>query len=82
MPPSKKPVNNYVATPEEIKAYVYCVRNGIRVSPKGTVSKTKWHIDVSLDGVTWHTSPQTYTEEELWPKYYSVCTYYYNKRKL
>lgn len=71
---------SYNPTKEEEQASLYCIRKGIRVSPKGVFKQKVWHIDVSLDGTTWHTSPDTYTEEELWPKYYSVCMYYYNKR--
>ena len=73
---------SYVPTEEERAASLYCIRNEIRISPKGIFKKKEWAIEVSLDqAVTWHTSPETYTEDELWQKYYSVCMYYYKKRK-
>ena len=71
---------SYTPTDEERAASLYCIRNCIRISPKGVYKKKEWHIDVSLDGQTWHTSPDTYTEDELWKKYYDVCNYYYQKR--
>lgn len=71
----------YIPTEEERKAQLWCIRNDVRVSPKGIFKdEDHWRLEVSLDGTTWHKSPEKYTQEDLWPKYYSVCTYYYNKR--
>ena len=78
---AKKKINtDYNPSNEERLWYKYCMDNDIRISPKGTSSGNRWHIDVSLDGIKWHTSPDTYDIEELWVKYYQVCKYYYNKK--
>ena len=70
----------YNPSKEELAAYTYCVRNNIRVSPLGTKSRDYWKIDVSLDGKNWHSSPKEYDREDIWPAYYKVCIYYYNKK--
>ena len=73
---------SYNPTKEEQEASLYCIRNCIRIAPKGIFRQKRWHIDVSMDGINWHTSPESYEEKDLWKKYYEVCTYYWNKRDL
>ena len=39
---------SYLATPEENAAYKYCVKNNIRISPKGIQNDPDhWYIDIS-----------------------------------
>lgn len=72
----------YVPSNEENKAYCWCVNNNIRISPGGMSKDPKhWTIDISLDKETWHKSPKKYKPSELWPKFYEICIYYYNKNK-
>ena len=70
---------DYVPSEEERAAYMYCMRNNIRISPGGTKDPNEWTIDISLDGKTWNKSPKSYGREEVWKKYYEICAYY--KRK-
>ena len=68
----------YMPTKEEQEAYMWCVRNNIRISP------ASGYIEVNLDGDPvkgkWHRSPERYEGDALWEKYYEICTYYYNKK--
>ena len=71
---------SYNYSEEEYEWYQYCVRNNIRVSPKGINGDADhWKIDVSTDGTVWHTSPKKYNREEIWQAYFKVCQFYYNK---
>ena len=70
---------SYVPSQEERKWHLYCVRNDIRVSPGGA-NYDNWHIDVCLDGKTWHRSPKTFGKDEIWENCYKICRYYYDKQ--
>ena len=72
----------YLPSDEERKWYLHCVRQGIRISPGAIVNtKDKWTIDISVDGKTWRKSPKQYDRNEIWPTFYQMHKYYYEKRK-
>lgn len=77
----KQQKTTYIASDLESEAYLWCVRNDVRVSPGGTKTKGEWTIDVSTDGKTWKRSPWTVQEDSLWQKYYEICLWYYEKYK-
>ena len=69
----------YNPTKEEYDAYLYCVRNSIRISPGGTHIHNEWTIDVFAKG-KWNKSPKTFGPKEIWEVFYNYCKYYYDKR--
>jgi hypothetical protein len=81
-----KPMPSYLASEEEMKWYSFCVKNNIRISPYGIQNNTdQWKIAISIGpykrGEKPHLSPSTYDRNTIWPEYYKMCEYYYNKYK-
>ena len=75
---------SYLQSKEEQEAYVYCVKNNIRISPYGIQNDTDhWRIAISLGPYKkWekpHLSPSKYCRKTIWPEYYKMCKYYYDK---
>jgi hypothetical protein len=83
----KKRVYNYLpkymATPEEAEWKLYCTRNSIRISPWATDKVGEWKICINLGpykkGEKCNFAPHVYDKETLWPEYYRMCKYYYDK---
>lgn len=65
--------------PKLWKAYRWCVRNNIAISPKAK-SITAWYVDIKNKGKT-HTSPETYGKTEIWEKIFEYCKFYYDKHR-
>ena len=79
-----KPMPPYARSKEEDKWYKYCVRNNIRISPYGIQNDNDhWHIAISLGAYKkWekpNLSPSKYCRNTIWPEYYKMCKYYYDK---
>jgi hypothetical protein len=77
---------SYLATPEEEAAYKYCVRNNIRISPKGIQNDPDhWKIEIRMGpykrGERANEAPSIYCRKTVWPEFYRMCKYYYDKRK-
>ena len=73
---------NYTPDNEEQANYLWCVRNNIRVSPGGVKGQPGcWTIDISTDGKTWKSSPESYEKDTIWPKYYEICKWFVDKYK-
>ena len=78
-----KGMPSYIPSKEETEAYIYCVRNNIRISPRGiTRDPNHWHIEVCVSEGKWYRDASKYSREEIWGRYYEYCLYYYNKRQL
>ena len=81
MPKSKHyTMGTYDPTPEEKDAYDYCVKNNIRISPRGIHGQNKWYVEVYAKG-KWNRSPEKYGPGEVWEVFYNYCKYYYAKKK-
>ena len=65
--------------PKLWKAYRWCVRNNIAISPKAK-STTAWYVDIKNKDKT-HTSPETYGKTEIWEKIFEYCKFYYDKHR-
>ena len=81
-----KPLPHYIQTPEQIKWWTYCVKNNIRISPHGILGDSdRWHIAINLgpykQGEKPNLSPSKYCRKTIWPEFYEMCKYYYDKRK-
>jgi len=77
---------NYAATEEERKWSKYCIDNNIRISQapeKGEIGK--WRMTINIGpykrGEVSHLSPSVYDKHTVYPAYYQMCKYYYDKRK-
>ena len=75
---------DYLANNEEEEAYRYCVRNNIRISPIGMKEDNQsWKIEIRLGpykrGERDNISPSIYDKYTIWPEYYRMCKYYYDK---
>ena len=76
---------NYLPSREDQEAYSYCVRNNIRISPLGIQNESgKWKIGINfgpyIKGEKTNIAPHLYDVDTIWPSYYEMCKYYYNKR--
>ena len=75
---------DYMPSKEENNAYMYCVRNNIRISPLGINGEiNKWKIGINVGpyvkGEKINIAPHIYDEDTIWPSYYEMCKYYYDK---
>ena len=67
---------------ENRKAYEYCVRNNIRISPIGVVDKIGyWRIGISTPDnfKKVYESPELCDKYSVWEIFYKYCKYYYEK---
>ena len=76
--------DDYMQSAEEEKAYLYCVKNKIIISPvavKDTIGS--WAIGISVPGnhKVVHKSPEICDKHSIMEVMYRCCLYYYNKRK-
>ena len=77
---------HYSPSNEENDAYLYCVRNNIRISykPQTTGASPKcWHITIIIGpykkGEKLNVSPDCYKAGECQEQMYKTCEYYYEK---
>ena len=83
---NSNPMPNYVPNSEERKWMEYCINNDIRISQqpeKGEIGR--WRMTVNIGpykrGEVPHMSPSVYDKDTVYPAYYQMCKYYYDKRK-
>lgn len=79
-----KSLPSYVISKEEWKWYKYCVDNNIRLSPYGIQNNfNNWHIAVNVGpykkGEKPNLSPSKYCSKTIWPEFFKMCKYYYDK---
>ena len=76
----KKLMGDYVTSQEEDEAFVWCIRNNIKISPRAASrgNPTEWHIVIESQGRT-HMSPETYGPGDVWIKLHEFYKYYYDK---
>tara|TARA_R110002153_G_scaffold158108_4_gene310164 strand:+ start:2802 stop:3068 length:267 start_codon:yes stop_codon:yes gene_type:complete len=75
----------YTPTQEQTKAANYCIRNSIRISPLGINGENgKWKLGINIGlykkGEKTNIAPHVYDKHTIWPSYYEMCKYYYDKR--
>ncbi len=73
-------MGDYMPTDEEVKAYVWCVNNHIKISPKAIPQKNEWKVDIQQHSNKVHTSKEAWGPKEIWQQIYTYYEYYYNKR--
>ena len=86
----KKRVSNpmpyYFPSTEERKWMNNCVDNNIRISQQPVKEEIgRWKMTVNIGpykrGEVPHISPSVYDKDTVYPAYYQMCKYYYDKRK-
>jgi len=80
----RKLPDNYIQSKEEEEAYLYCVKNDIRIGPVAVKEIIgSWAVGISLPGnhKVVHKSPEICDKHSIMEVVYRYCIYYYNKRK-
>jgi len=80
------PMPSYFPSTEERKWMNYCVDNNIRISQQPVKEEIgRWRMTVNIGpykrGEVPHMSPSVYDKDTVYPAYYQMCKYYYDKRK-
>jgi len=75
----KDPMGQYIYSDEELEAYSWCIKNGIRISPIAK-DETNWFIEITINNKT-NRSPETYKKMVIWEKLFEYYIYYYGKYK-
>ena len=79
----KRKVPDYIFNDEELKYYLYCIRNGIIISPMGTKDNAigKWRIGISTpdNHKKVYYAPHIYDKDTLWPSLIDYFKFYYEK---
>ena len=80
------PMPSYFPSTEERKWMNYCVDNNIRISQQPVKEEIgRWRMTVNIGpykrGEVPHISPSVYDKDTVYPAYYQMCKYYYDKRK-
>lgn len=75
-----KPMNDYLASGEELRAYRWGILEGLIISP--LKSKTGYTIGIASHWTPKQVKkdPTTYTGDEVWSKVFEYYVFYYNKR--
>lgn len=69
---------SYTPDNKELNAYLWCVRNNIRISPQAILgNKKQYKIAISTGGDLKLSPP--YTVDIIWSKLYEFCIYYQSK---
>tara|TARA_R110000744_G_scaffold119004_1_gene222105 strand:+ start:373 stop:615 length:243 start_codon:yes stop_codon:yes gene_type:complete len=74
----KKAVATYTYSPEDFKAYRWCINNRIYISPFCKENFMSWYIDININGKI-NRSPKYYDSRELWETIFKYYKYYYDK---
>tara|TARA_B100000029_G_scaffold113502_1_gene105786 strand:+ start:715 stop:993 length:279 start_codon:yes stop_codon:yes gene_type:complete len=80
------PMPSYFPSTEERKWMNYCIDNNIRISQQPVKEEIgRWRMTVNIGpykrGEVPHMSPSVYDKDTIYPAYYQMCKYYYDKRK-
>ena len=74
-------MGDYTPSEEESKAYLWGVRNNIRISPKqASYGANEWYVEIFSDG-KWIHSKEKFGSVEVWEQVYNYYIYYYGKNK-
>ena len=69
----------YVASKEQLKYYLWCMRNGIKISVGGIKDMAgHWVISI-FNNDKWVDAPRSYNKDEVHIAYYDFCKYYFDK---
>ena len=69
---------------DDMKAYNWCINNGVKISPWAASSERDnyfWWIDVEVNGAK-KRSPRQYNGKEINQKIFELYRFYYDKNKI
>jgi len=70
-------MGEYIPSDEEYKAFVWCIRNNIKIAPRAR-SESDWYLIIFINGKQFQ-SPLHYGKIDIWVQLYQFYLYYYNK---
>ena len=75
-----KPMLPYSRSELENNAYLWCIRNGIKIAPFAVAGSEprKWWVDVNAKGKVKRGLYQ-YNDEQIWPKIFELYVFYFQK---
>ena len=73
-------MGTYHQTDDEEKAYRWCIKNNIKISPVCYTYGKSWKIDIIINGKSFK-SPEAYSAVVCWEKMYEYYKYYYDKHE-
>ena len=71
-------MGEYKYSKQEYEAYLWCIKNGIYISPMAR-DNVSWWVEITIRGKT-SRSPEYYPKNVIWEKVFEFYTYYYNKK--
>ena len=74
------PMPEYFRSELENNAYLWCIRNDIKISPFAVLNSEprKWWIDVVAKNKV-KRSPYQYDDYQIWPKIFELYVFYFEK---
>lgn len=74
------PMPDYTRSELENNAYLWCIRNDIKISPFAVLNSEprKWWVDVEAKEKV-KRSPYQYDENQIWPKIFELYVFYFQK---
>jgi len=72
-------MGSYKASNEDVEARLWCIRNGIYISPLAK-EPAQWYIEITINGKV-NRSPNIYIKDMVWENVYKFYKYYYDKYK-
>lgn len=75
-----QPMLPYQRSDLENNAYLWCIRNGIKIAPFAVLNSEprRWWVDVNAKEKV-KRSPYQYEEAQIWPKIFELYVFYYEK---
>ncbi len=73
-------MGDYIPTKDEQEAYLWGVREGLRIAPKRVKNKNAWYVEIFTKG-RWQHSPEEFGPVEVWEQVYKYYKYYYEKNR-
>lgn len=69
----KKAMGDYTPNDDEVKAYIWCINNHIKIAPFAKENGKEWYIEIQQHSKKIHRSKETWGPGEVWKQIY---TYY------
>ena len=70
-------MGEYTPTKEENLAWLWCMRNSIKISPM-CKAEGAWWIEIENNNKI-NRTPNVFTKISVWRELYKYCKYYYDK---
>ena len=73
-------MGDYSPSENECKAYLWGVRNNLRIAPKqASWGNNEWFVEIFLNG-KWVHNDEKFGPVEVWEQVYNYYIYYYERR--